>query len=339
MKKFLAMLLALTFLVSLPACGNSDDKQEEAQQTPQMNTDEISDAENTPSAGEETPAGLALTEEDGLLTCLDVETSPFGEGGLRTVVDATAGSVTFTKTDVNGNDTLEYFKFVPAENSVEKYYYVSAMGTGFYYYYDLSAGEMVRLESDTHEDKTESYKSMGRFDSANETMQSEVKLLTEYFSANFGMTIEDAAGEPAAAGLALTEEDGVLTCLDVETSPFEGGGLRTVVDQAAGSVTFTKTDLNGNDTLEYFEFVPAENSVEKYYYVSAMGTGFYYYYDLSAGEMVRLESDTHEDKTESYKSMGRFDSANETMQSEVKLLTEYFSANFGMTIEDAVKEA
>jgi hypothetical protein len=143
-----------------------------------------------------------------------------------------------------------------------------------------------------------------------------------------------AKAEPAQETAALAEEDGLLTCLDVANSPFEGG-IRTVVDPAAGTVTFTKTDENGNDTVEYFTFVPAENTVEKYYYVSMMGTGFYYYYDLDAGEMVRLENDEHEDSTESAKENNRFDSANETMQSEVSALENYFSTQFGMSIADA----
>ena len=166
MKKTIAMVLALIMVLALGACGN------------EKNTDN---------------GKLSLEEKDGVLEALDLATSPFDKGGLRTQVDASKGTVTFTKTDDQGGNTMEYYQFTPAENEVEQFYYVSMMGTGFYYYYDLAAGEMVRMEDMNHEDSTQSAKENNRFDSAAESLKKDVEVLENYFVTSFGKTIADAA--------------------------------------------------------------------------------------------------------------------------------------------------
>lgn len=164
MKHTIAILLVLAMVLTMGACGAKKDD-----------------------------AKLELTEKDGILEALDLQTSPFKQGGLRTQVDAANGTVTFTKTDDKGSDTKEYYKFTPAENQVEEFYYVSMMGTGFYYFFDLEAGEMVRMENMDHEDSTQSAKDNNRFDSAAAAMKEDVAALQTYFEANFGKTVADAA--------------------------------------------------------------------------------------------------------------------------------------------------
>lgn len=136
----------------------------------------------------------------------------------------------------------------------------------------------------------------------------------------------------------LVEKDGLLTDLDTSGKPFEGGGVRTAVDRAQGTVTFTKTDAAGKDTVEYLKFTPAKQEVEKYTFVSMMGTGFYYIYDLKADALVRIENKDHQDQTESSKKSGRFDTAAKNTKADVDSLQAYFQERFGQSIADAVKK-
>lgn len=165
MKKLTVYVIMGVMLLSMAACGAKPDA----------------------------PAKVALVEKDGIMEAVDVEGSPLKDCGLHIRVDSTEGTVTFTKTDKNGADTTEYLKFKPASNEVEKYYYVSMMGTGFYYYYDLGANEMIRMENQDHQDNTESAKENGRFDDAAATMKEEIASLETYFQTAFGKSIADAA--------------------------------------------------------------------------------------------------------------------------------------------------
>lgn len=164
MKKYLLPIVGLLLALALTACGT---------------------AQNT-----STPK---LEANGSVQECVDTACSPIADCGIHTVVDKAAGTVTFTKTDKNGKDTVEYLKFTPAKNEVEKYYYVSMMGTGFYYYYDLSQDTMVRVEDKDHKDVTESSKSNNRFDKAAEEMKTEVTALQDYFKTYFGESVADAA--------------------------------------------------------------------------------------------------------------------------------------------------
>lgn len=147
----------------------------------------------------------------------------------------------------------------------------------------------------------------------------------------------DAETESAAGTDVFTDENGVLTYLDTANAPFEGAGLKITVDKAAKTVNFVKTDLDGNETVEYYNFDLNSNTVEEYYYVSMMGTGFYYTFDLAANEIVKVEDSEHNDSTQSTKDNGRYDSANDRMKGDVEALQNYFTENYGVSIEDMVK--
>ena len=150
-------------------------------------------------------------------------------------------------------------------------------------------------------------------------------------------TEAETEAESAAGTDVFTDENGVLTYLDTANAPFEGAGLKITVDKAAKTVNFVKTDLDGNETVEYYNFDLNNNTVEEYYYVSMMGTGFYYTFDLGANEIVKVEDSEHNDSTQSTKDNGRYDSANDRMKGDVEALQNYFTENYGVSIEDMVK--
>ena len=147
----------------------------------------------------------------------------------------------------------------------------------------------------------------------------------------------DAEAASAAGTDVFTDENGVLTYLDTANAPFEGAGLKITVDKAAKTVNFIKTDLDGNETVEYYNFDLNNNTVEEYYYVSMMGTGFYYTFDLAANEIIKVEDSEHNDSTQSTKDNGRYDSANDRMKGDVEALRNYFTENYGVSVEDMVK--
>lgn len=147
----------------------------------------------------------------------------------------------------------------------------------------------------------------------------------------------DAETESASGTDVFTDENGVLTYLDTANAPFEGAGLKITVDKAAKTVNFVKTDLDGNETVEYYNFDLNSNTVEEYYYVSMMGTGFYYTFDLGANEIVKVEDSEHNDSTQSTKDSGRYDGANDRMKGDVEALRNYFTENYGVSVEDMVK--
>lgn len=150
-------------------------------------------------------------------------------------------------------------------------------------------------------------------------------------------TEAETEAESAAGTDVFTDENGVLTYLDTANAPFEGAGLKITVDKAAKTVNFVKTDLDGNETVEYYNFDLNNNTVEEYYYVSMMGTGFYYTFDLAANEIVKVEDSEHNDSTQSTKDNGRYDGANDRMKGDVEALRNYFTENYGVSIEDMVK--
>lgn len=150
-------------------------------------------------------------------------------------------------------------------------------------------------------------------------------------------TEAETEAESAAGTDVFTDENGVLTYLDTANAPFEGAGLKITVDKAAKTVNFVKTDLDGNETVEYYNFDLNNNTVEEYYYVSMMGTGFYYTFDLAANEIVKVEDSDRNDSTQSTKDNGRYDSANDRMKGDVEALQNYFTENYGVSIEDMVK--
>jgi hypothetical protein len=130
--------------------------------------------------------------------------------------------------------------------------------------------------------------------------------------------------------------DGTLTCVDTQNSPLDGG-LSITVDKNDGFVNFQITDGEGNETVEFYKFTPADTTCHRYRYVSIMGTGFNYYYDYSAEELKKIEDKDGKDKTQSTKESGRFDGAQTETKEAVDKLIQYFSDTFSISIEEVVK--
>lgn len=149
-----------------------------------------------------------------------------------------------------------------------------------------------------------------------------------------------ACNKPETTFTGFQIVDGVAVCTDTANCPFDGCGLKIEIShENGGSAKFTKTQLDGTETVDYYIFDYSDNTMEKYYYVSAMGSAYYYTYDLSAGELVKVENGEHVDSTESMKSSGRWDSAAEKTKNEVKSLEDYFLAQYGVTIAQACADA
>lgn len=183
-----ALTLAVTLLM-LGGCGGTG-------KTSAQDTSGSQQAQNQ-SAGQATDTGSGkakLEKKDGLLTYTDTKNSPFVDSGLRIEIKTGAdGYAKFVKTDTKGNDTKDYYNFDFTKNQVEKYAYISAMGTAYYYIYDLKAGELAKMEDDSHQDISQKTKDSGRWDSAATKTASEVKSLQDYFQQQFGKSIADAA--------------------------------------------------------------------------------------------------------------------------------------------------
>jgi hypothetical protein len=143
------------------------------------------------------------------------------------------------------------------------------------------------------------------------------------------------AEESTAASLE-DSGNGTLTYLEVENSPLDGGLLITV-DKSAGTVNMQITDKSGNETTEYYKFNPADNTCERYRYVSMMGTGFYYTYDYNAGEISTILNNDKEDVTQSTKDSGRFESAQSETKEYVDSLISYFETTFSTTLDDIIE--
>lgn len=144
---------------------------------------------------------------------------------------------------------------------------------------------------------------------------------------------------PASApeGVTVEEKEGLTIYTDLQKSPFEKSGLKITIKKGEdGYAKFVKTDLTGKETVDYYNFDYAKNMMEKYYYVSAMGTAYYYYYDLAGDALVKVEDGDHKDSTQSLKDNKRWDGANEKTKDEVKSLEDYFKSQYGMTIKEAV---
>ena len=188
MKKIIALLLGFTLAMSfLVGCGKKDNGEKDVPPTDNQieeNKDQNDDAEK----GE-----TKFEEKDGLLIYVDTENSPFEDSGLKISINKDENYVEFIKTDLEGNETVDYYKFDYSTNTMEKYYYVSAMGTAFYYYFDLETGELAKVEDGDHKDTTEGMKEAGRFDGAAEKTKDEVNELESYFKAQYNMTIKEAA--------------------------------------------------------------------------------------------------------------------------------------------------
>ncbi|HML46782.1 MAG TPA: hypothetical protein PKE04_08550 [Clostridia bacterium] len=132
----------------------------------------------------------------------------------------------------------------------------------------------------------------------------------------------------------------VLTYTDLEHSPFENCGLKIDIKRGGeGYVMFTKVTLEGAATVDYYKFDFDNGIMEKYYYVSAMGTAYYYTWDLAEGALAKIEDGNRNDSSESLKKMGRWETAAETVAGEVEALQTYFAEQYGVSIEEAYKDA
>ena len=133
---------------------------------------------------------------DGTYTYLDTKTSPLGEGGVKIdVVTGAAGYVKFTVTDNSGRETVDYYKFTPAENMMLRYRYVAAMGMKYNYYFDYVAMELKKVTDADNKDVSASLKQMGRWDSAAAETKDHAQELMSYFKLKFGMSINEAVGK------------------------------------------------------------------------------------------------------------------------------------------------
>lgn len=149
----------------------------------------------------------------------------------------------------------------------------------------------------------------------------------------------DSSEQKAAADkpqeVKFVEENGILTCTDVYNSPFEDSGLKTLIKKGEGSyVKFIKTDLEGSETDEYYNFDYANNIAEKYY-ISSRG-GFYLYYDLENSTLLKVEDKNHNDMTQKIKDSGKLDQFTNSISGDVEVLEKYFEELYGMTIKEAV---
>lgn len=161
--------------------------------------------------------------------------------------------------------------------------------------------------------------------------------------ANKAPASKDAAApaEKADAGLpegiTVEEKDGLTIYTDLKHSPFEASGLKITVKKGdSGYVKFVKTDLEGRETVDYYTFDCSKNILEKYYYVSAMGSAYYYYYDLGKKELYKVEDQDHKDITQTMKDSNRIESAKTKIEGEIDALENYYKTQFGKAIAEAV---
>ncbi len=173
-------------------------------------------------------------------------------------------------------------------------------------------------------------------------MKRKIRLLFMIMILTIGMLVGCGKGEVkdvenTKESSEFEEVDGMMVCIDTESSPFEDSGLKISIKKGEdGFAEFLITDKDGNETVNYYKFDFNENVVEKYNYVSAMGTAFYYYYDLEGKELFKIEDGDHKDSTDSAKEAGRWDSSAEKIKEEVESLENYFKEQYGKTIEEAV---
>lgn len=134
------------------------------------------------------------------------------------------------------------------------------------------------------------------------------------------------------------EKDGMMVYTDTKYSPFEESGLEIQLKKGErGSAKFIITDKDGKATVDYYLFDYDKNYVERHKYVAAMGTEFYYYYDLEKKTLARIEDGDHKDTTEKTRSSNRWDKAVSTMDEDVKALEKYYSEQYKTTIKEAVQ--
>jgi ABC-type oligopeptide transport system substrate-binding subunit len=147
------------------------------------------------------------------------------------------------------------------------------------------------------------------------------------------------SGSPLAdAGMEVVS-DSSYTHLDTSSSPLPEGGIKVdVVTGADGCVTFTVTDKEGNATVDYYQFTPADNTMLRHRYVAAMGKEYNYHFDCAAMELASVSDGEGEDVTQGLKMGGRWDSAAAETKEHAEKMIAYFEATFGMSMSEAVNQ-
>ncbi|WMJ23135.1 hypothetical protein RBG61_00310 [Paludicola sp. MB14-C6] len=178
--------IALTLILSLSACGTT--RNAETSKGVSSKTESTISSESSEETSKET-----FLKEGDILTYTDTKNSPFEDCGLKIEVkQGKDGYVKFTKTDLEGKATVEYYNFDNATQTMLKHYYVGAMGTSFYYTYDLNKNELIKVEDKDHNDTTQKTKDSGRWDKAAKTVSDEVKFLQDYFKTQYEISILEA---------------------------------------------------------------------------------------------------------------------------------------------------
>ncbi len=140
-------------------------------------------------------------------------------------------------------------------------------------------------------------------------------------------------------GVTMEEKDGLTVYTDLKNSPFENSGLKITIKKGEnGYIKFVKVDLEGRETVDYYTFDYSKNILEKYYYVSAMGSAYYYYYDLNKSEVYKVEDQEHKDITQTMKDSDRLGKAQEKIAGEIASLEDYYKKQYNMTIKEAVSQ-
>ncbi len=154
----------------------------------------------------------------------------------------------------------------------------------------------------------------------------------------FGVTgLPGCSGSPLVDAGFEEASDGVYTYLDTKTSPLPQGGVKIeLMTGASGYVKFTVTDDAGNETVDYYKFIPADTTMHRYRYVAAMGMKYNYYFDYSTMELTKVTDAEDKDVSEPLKNMGRWDSAATETKEHAQSLLAYFDSSFGMSIAEAV---
>lgn len=190
MKKRISLLLIVALLSTmLVACGGDKEDINGQEDVGIIEGMEKGNEEDIPDNDQDTVG--KFVEEDGKLVYLDTENPLLDLEAIKIEIDKEANTASFIPADSEGNIGVDYFKFNYENDEFEKYYYVSAMGTGHYYYYDLEGSELLKVEDKDHNDSTESTKASGRWDGAVEKIEGEIRELEAYFESLEDMTIEE----------------------------------------------------------------------------------------------------------------------------------------------------
>ena len=194
MKKVLLVLLILTLAISsLVGCAAKDPVVKEEEQVEEVEEDEV---EEEGVKEDEVEEDSKFVDEDGILTYLDTDASPFDGVGLKVLITSGSdGNAKFVVTDLEGNEGVDYYIFDYNGNTFEKYKFVSAMSSGYYYYYDLENSELIKVEDKDHNDSTDGMKDSNRWDGAVESTEDDIKTLEDYFISEYGKTIKEFVTE------------------------------------------------------------------------------------------------------------------------------------------------